>query len=475
VQVAGGASLDGTLAVSSLNGFHPVAGNAFGVLTSGGARTGQFATVDDFLNNNPNLQRVDVYSPNGATLVYVAAVTPAPLAAPTPTPTPPTPVPTPAPSPTPNPRPPVNVVTPVSLPPVQPDAPIPPSFIFAALDPTAEQLTSMFEIGFSEANTQRFKLDERFDEIQRGETGFTSNLPPAPAPVTTSTTGKSIVEKQPVLQPTPENRWGIWANGWGDWVSVSNDGSVKGYDFTTGGFLMGVDYRITDHFAVGLMGGYAHTATNLQPSGDIDVNTGRGGLYATYFDHGFYINAATYGGYNSYSTSRAALLGNANGSTNSGEFSTWTEAGYDFHFGNFTVGPLGALQYTLVHLDGFSEQGSLLPLQIHSDQEASLRTDLGARATYSWHLGKVLIIPTLTVAWEHEYLYSVLAITGGSAEFPGSATFSGPSEGHDSAIVNVGSALQLTARLSTYLGYQGQLGRDHYNSNAITGGFSFSF
>ena len=74
----------------------------------------------------------------------------------------------------------------------------------------------MFEIGLSGANTQRFKLDERFDEIQRGETGFISNLPPAPAPVTTTATGKSVVEKQPVVQPIPENRWGVWANGWGD-------------------------------------------------------------------------------------------------------------------------------------------------------------------------------------------------------------------------------------------------------------------
>ena len=49
-------------------------------------------------------------------------------------------------------------MTPVPLPPVQPNAPILSSFIFAALDPTAEQLTSMFEIGFSGANTQRFKL-----------------------------------------------------------------------------------------------------------------------------------------------------------------------------------------------------------------------------------------------------------------------------------------------------------------------------
>jgi len=152
-----------------------------------------------------------------------------------------------------------------------------------------------------------------------------------------------------------------------------------------------------------------------------------------------------------------------------------SEAGYDFRVGDFTVGPLGALQYILVHLAGFGEEGSLLPLQIRSDTQASLRTDLGARATYTWHLGKTVVTPTVTVAWEHEYLYTALPITVDSAQFPGSATFSGPSEGHDSAIVNAGAAFQLTPQLSTYLGYQGQLGRDRYNANGVSGGFSFSF
>src|SRR5262249_31781710 len=248
--------------------------------------------------------RVDVYAPNGVTLVYVAAITPAPTPTPptpVPTPTPPTPVPTPTPpvptpSPTPNPRPPIDIETPKPLPPVNPDEPLPESFLLSILDPTAEQLTAIYEIGFSLANTQRFKLDERFDEIQRGSTGFVSNLPPGPARVTSTETEKEIASKQPVPPPPPpENRWGVWANGWGDWVTVDNDGQAKGYNFTTGGFIIGVDYRLTDHFAVGLVGGYAHTATNLQPSGDIDVNTGRGGLYATYFDHGFYIHAAAYG------------------------------------------------------------------------------------------------------------------------------------------------------------------------------------
>jgi autotransporter-associated beta strand protein len=72
VQVGGNASLAGTLALSSLNNFRPAKGNAFVVLSTGGTRNGEFSTIEDSLNNNPNLQRIDVYAPNGATLLYVA-------------------------------------------------------------------------------------------------------------------------------------------------------------------------------------------------------------------------------------------------------------------------------------------------------------------------------------------------------------------------------------------------------------------
>jgi outer membrane autotransporter protein len=355
--------------------------------------------------------------------------------------------------------------------------------LISLVDPTAEQLTSLYEISFSGANTQRFNLDERLAEIQRGSTGFAANLnvykPPMPYDgknsVIEEESGKSVVEKQPVLQPTPENRWGVWVTGWGDFVSVGDDNFAKGYDFTTGGVTLGIDYRLTDHLAIGLFGSYAHTWTDLQP-GSIDVNTGRGGLYATYFDRGFYLNAAVFGGYNSYDTSRQALLGSATGNSDGEEFSTFIGAGYDFHFGNFAVGPLASLQYTYVNINGFNEQGSLLPLQIHSDSQDSLRTDLGLRASYTWHIGSVLMIPSVTAAWEHEYKYSALPITVSAPLFGGATeTFFGPSEGHDSAIINAGVGVQWTPRLSTYVGYQGQLGRDRYDSNAVTGGVSFSF
>jgi outer membrane autotransporter protein len=67
---------------------------------------------------------------------------------------------------------------------------------------------------------------------------------------------------------------------------VDADGNAKGYDFTTGGVSLGIDYRIPDQLAIGVMGDYSHTWTTLQPSGFIDVDSGRGGLYATCFNHG---------------------------------------------------------------------------------------------------------------------------------------------------------------------------------------------
>jgi outer membrane autotransporter protein len=185
-------------------------------------------------------------------------------------------------------------------------------------------------------------------------------------------------------------------------------------------------------------------------------------VYATWHDHGIYVNGAIYGGYNNYDSSRSGLAGQATGSTEGAEWSTFITCGYDFHFGHLTVGPVVSLQYTNVAIDGFSEQGSLAPLQIHSDSVESLRSDVGFRMLYQWQIGTIIIQPSLKAAWEHEYKYSAIPITAGIAGIPGpSATFYGPSEGHDSAVVSAGVSVQLTRALSIYVNYDGQLGREN--------------
>ncbi len=87
-----------------------------------------------------------------------------------------------------------------------------------------------------------------------------------------------------------------------------------------------------------------------------------------------------------------------------------------------------------------------------------------------------LVEPSLKAAWEHEYKYSALPITASFAGIPGpSATFLGPREGHDSAVVSAGITVQWTPTLATYVNYDGQLGRERYGSNAITGGVRITF
>ena len=466
LNVGGNAALGGTLQLIS-QGFHPKAGDQLTLVSTGGVVSGHFAQFIDPFTAGPGLALGGlIYGPNSVLLDFQSA---AAFAL------------------TPNQRGAARLLDAVQL---DPRAANLISFFnqeslenlpgdFQKISP--DGLTAFYEISFSNANIQRLNLEDRLDEVRNGSNGFSSNMKVNGATVNLENrvdadgkSAKNVVE--PVLQHAPENRWGVWVTGFGDFVSVDADGNANGYNFTTGGVSLGLDYRITEQLAIGVMGEYSHTWTGLNPSGHIDVDSGRGGLYATWFAHGMYLNAAVYGGYNSFNSNRSGLGGLASGNTQGAEWSTFVSGGYDFHFAQLTIGPIAALQYTSVNVDGFSENGSLAPLAIHEGSAESLRSDVGLRAFYQWQIGQMVIEPSVKAAWEHEYKYSALPITAGFAQIPGpSATFFGPNEGHDSAVISAGVNVQLTPAISTYVNYDGQLGRDHYNSNAVTGGVRFKF
>jgi subtilase-type serine protease len=465
LQVTGAAILGGTLQLDLLNGFQSKISNQLTLVAAGGGISGKFANLLDSFS--PVITPELIYGPNTVLLEFSSNFGSFAL--------------------TPNQRAAAHLLDRVAF---DPKAAELISFLFNEpvtnlpgdfdkISPDA--LTAFYEISFSNANIQKLNLEDRMDELHNGSTGFSSNMKVNGATVNLENradadgkSSKAVVE--PILQPGPQNRWGVWVTGFGDFVSVDADANANGYNFTTGGVSLGIDYRITDQLAIGVMGEYSHTWTSPRPSGNIDVNSGRGGVYATWSNHGIYLNAAIYGGYNSYHSSRSSLGGLATGNTEGAELSTFISGGYDFHFGHLTVGPIAALQYTYANVDGFSENGSLAPMQIESNSVNSLRSDVGFRIYYLWQIGKVLLEPSLKAAWEHEYLYSALPITAGFAGIPGpTATFFGPSEGHDSAIVSAGVSAQWTPAVSTYVNYDGQLGRGNYSSNAVTGGVRISF
>jgi outer membrane autotransporter protein len=257
---------------------------------------------------------------------------------------------------------------------------------------------------------------------------------------------------------------------------VSGDSNARGYDINSGGFTVGLDYKVSPNFAVGVAAGYAGTSADLTDNGRVWANGGKLGVYATYFTGGFYADAAVTGGYNSYDTKRSALQGAARGSTDGGELNVLVGTGFDCRFGGLTVGPTATFQYTLVGMDGFTEHGSLAPLEIARRNAESVRSAFGLKASYDWRVGGVVIKPEIRAAWQHEYGDSSYALDSSFASGAGdSFLVNGPELGRDSLLLGAGFAIQLSDRVTTYLYYDGELGRQNYDQHSVSGGVRVAF
>ena len=342
-----------------------------------------------------------------------------------------------------------------------------------------EQLTALYQISFSAATVQQSNLENRMQDIRNGSTGFVSLLTVSDSKGTVElgNDGKAEIagKDNDVFQPSPGNRWGMFVSGNGEFVNVDGDPSARGYDFTTGGVTLGLDGRVNENLAVGVAMDYAHTRTNLSGGGDIDADSGRLGIYATWFKDGFYFNGYAGGGYTGFDTGRSALLGTARGSTGGGEFDSFLGGGYDFHRGAWTFGPVASAQYIYAGIDSYTEAGSLAPLNIVSQGQDSVTTDLGWKVSYAGHVGKATVTPQLKVGWEHEYAYSTLPINSQLASGAGGVfTVYGPSMGRDSAMIELGVNVQWSERITAYLNYDVRV-NTAYQSQNITGGMNISF
>jgi outer membrane autotransporter protein len=345
-----------------------------------------------------------------------------------------------------------------------------------------EELAAMFNIGVSLANIQTVNLERRMEDIRAGSSGFSARGFSIDSRVSdfsqglAGPTGPEGKSGPSVMQPTPENRWGVFATGLGEFTSVDDTSIAPGYNFSTGGLTFGVDYRVSPNFAIGLTGGYAHTNADLVNNGSLDVNGGTIGAYATGFGGGFYFDAAAFGVFNGYDSHRTALLGTASGDTDGQDFNALVVGGYDWKSGGLSIGPLASFQYTYVGLDSFTEHGSLAPLSFSNQNAESTRTALGAKASYDWHVGHVVVKPELRASWQHEFGDTDYSVVSRFANGAGNSfTVNGPAIGRDSLLIGAGAAVMFNDRVSVYAYYDGELARTNYSSNNVSAGLRVNF
>ena len=85
-------------------------------------------------------------------------------------------------------------------------------------------------------------------------------------------------------------------------------------------------------------------------------------------------------------------------------------------------------------------------------------------------------VPELRTAWQHDYGDVAFPIASQFASGAGGlSTAHGPTLGQTSALVSAAVAVQWNKRVSTYVYYDGRLGRDYYDSHNVSGGLHVSF
>ena len=347
-----------------------------------------------------------------------------------------------------------------------------------------EELQAVYTIGMSQANVQTANLSRRMDDLRSGTGGFSASGYSVSGQETQYTAnylaanqglagpmGKMSKE----LRAPVDNTVGFFATGSGEFTDIGSTSNARGYNLSSAGFTLGMDYRVNENFAIGVNLGYSRTNADIAGGGKINTDGLKLGLYATYFRDGFYVDAAVQGGYNTYDTRRAALRGSATGSTDGTDFNAHLAFGYDWRRGGLTVGPMASVQYTRVGFDGFGESGSRAALTYASQSADSLRTALGAKASYEIHAGSVIIKPEVRAAWQHEFgdsSYGIQSqISNGGAGF----NVVGAEIGADSLLLGAGVAVLWNERTSTYVYYDGEIGRTNYQSNNVSGGVRLEF
>ncbi|MEO6752572.1 MAG: autotransporter-associated beta strand repeat-containing protein [Chthoniobacteraceae bacterium] len=342
-----------------------------------------------------------------------------------------------------------------------------------------EEFAAFFQNSVALANVQTANLGRRMDDI-RSEASAPSASGLASAGSGPSYSGGlsgPSGKRSKEIAPPNDERWGAFLTGSGEFTRVGSTTNAAGYRFESAGVTGGLDYRVNDHFAIGLNFGYVGTTSSLVNGGKIETDGGRLGLYATYFDRNFHVDAAVTGGLNSYNTRRitpnnTAAVASPEGS----EINILIAAGYDWKVGKLTVGPTASYQYTNVHTDGFTETGAFAPLAVNGQSTESSRTSFGVRASYDAQVGGVIVRPELRLSWQHEFGDTAPTVTSRFVNLGGNPfTVTGPQIGRDSLLMGAGFTILWTPRFATYLYYDGEIGRSNYDSHNISGGVRLQF
>jgi outer membrane autotransporter protein len=259
--------------------------------------------------------------------------------------------------------------------------------------------------------------------------------------------------------------WGVWGQAFGGHASQDERDEVDGYSANFGGLLLGVDHPVNDAWRAGGVFSYSNAAINN--TGDTAGDTTRVnsyGLmgYAIYTAPKWYANFSAGAVQQRYDTNRAVSLtdfsGDASGGFNGTQYVARAEAGYPLAVGVATVTPLASLTYSYLHQNAYTETGGDgAGLSVGAAHTTSVDSDIGVKIQRELSTSYGELVPTLQLAWRHDYDNTREQTAASFAADPtGQTSFTslGVRPVADEAVVSLGVTLLRANNLSVTARYE---------------------
>jgi uncharacterized protein YhjY with autotransporter beta-barrel domain len=290
--------------------------------------------------------------------------------------------------------------------------------------------------------------------------------------------------KDEAAEAPPLNNWNAFIDGGVDIGDLDGNQDITDSDYTGYRVRGGADFRVTRDLRVGGLFGYEHTDVDLDNEGSrAHVDGYTPGIYASYSDRkGFYANGLFTYTRNDYTTDRRIVIPGvdrtANGSTSGDQFSGDLDGGYEFHAGDWVLGPNAGLTYVNLGIDGFNETGAdTADLDIGQESSDSLRSRVGGMIRYRGRIGSVTVCPHASAFWQHEFLDRSRVLTSSFADVPAAGAFGvNTTEGdRDNALLGAGVNVGINQYVTVFADYGAEVGGETFFGESATGGVRVSY
>ncbi|MEG6507788.1 autotransporter domain-containing protein [Methyloligella sp. 2.7D] len=268
------------------------------------------------------------------------------------------------------------------------------------------------------------------------------------------------------LQPLRNTGPTVWSQGFGSWGGLDGDHNAAPLDSTVGGVVAGIDTEIVQGWRAGLAGGYSHASLDAAAR----ASTASVDAYHLLVYGGGEIGriALRAGGawsWQKIDTNRAVafpgFFEKEKSSYDGNQAQAFGELAYRLLPGRgVSAEPFAGLAYVHQETDGFTESGRIASLTGSGYSEDVTYSSLGLRAGLEMDMLGIRFSPRASLAWLHAFdrpdTGLALAFASGGTGFD----IQGVPIAQDSALIEAGLDIALSAAATLSLSYEGQLASD---------------